>query len=122
MRACKRVEDGGEQAQAQGEHPGVSGTAVQDGRFGVAGPVGARPAAPDFPGDERPRHGLGPAENGKHEEADGIGAAGSALGEQRQGEKCRRDARECPPVLQRALQFGASIGRTYPMAVFQAGG
>jgi len=97
--------------QAERQAFGLGRTAAHGKRFREAGQF--RPVDLDRPGDEGPPYRLGPAEDGKYEEADGEGAAGSALGDERQGEKRRRDAPQRPPVLQNTRHLRASFARTY---------
>jgi hypothetical protein len=130
---CKNGEHGGKHAQAQREQHGIGRAAVQAGRFVEAGEVGkvrTRAAGFDRLGDHRrrsprdagPRDGLGPAEDGEHEETHREGAAGGAFGEERQGEQRRRDALRRPPVLQRTRHLRASFARAYPAARSEGGG
>jgi len=95
-----------EHAQAQGQEFDVGGTAAQGERFREAGHVGA--VGSNFPGNEGPRHRLGPGEDGMHEEADGEGTAGGAVGDERQGEQRRSNARKQPPVPECSFHVGSS--------------
>jgi len=114
--ARQRSEYGGEHAQAQRQERGIGGAVVQSKRFIEEGQVRDRQFRAiglNRASHETPRDRLGPAEEGKDEEADGKGTAGGALGKERERKQRRCDALQRPPVLQRTRHVRASFARAY---------